>query len=119
MNKKELQKIINDFTDEELIIYNVLKEGYDNRVSKGFIEGITGIKERQFKSIVKSLRQHGIPVCSQVQNGGGYWIEWNKKEFGKFVYQMKIELEGYSKSIDKLIDIYKSLRGKDSNELFI
>jgi hypothetical protein len=119
MNKRELQKITKTFTDEEIIIYNVLKEGYENRVSKGFIEGVTGIKERKFKEILKSLRFKGIPICSQIQNGGGYWIEWNKKEFGKFVYSQKIELEGYKKSLTKLIEIYKSLRGKDSNELFV
>lgn len=119
MNKKELQKIIKNLNEEETIIYNILKEGYENRISKGFVAGMTGIKERKFKSIIKSLRFKGVPVCSQTTRGGGYWIEWDKKNFGKFVFEQKIEVEGYQKSLNKLIDIYKSLRGKDSNELFI
>lgn len=119
MTKKQLEKITKTFNDEEIIIYNLLKEGYENRISKGFIEGMTGIKERQFKVILKSLRYKGIPICSQATNGGGYWIEWDKKRFGQFVYEQKIELEGYQKSLQNLIDIYKSLKGKDSNELFI
>lgn len=119
MNKRELQKTIKTFTDEEIIIYNLLKEGYENRITKTEIENMSGIKERKFKEIVKLLRYKGIPICSQIINGGGYWIEWDKHTFGKFVYSQKIELEGYEKSLKKLIDIYKSLKGKDSNELFI
>lgn len=119
MTKKQFEKIIKSLTDDEIIIYNLLKEGYDNRISKNFIEGMSGIKERQFKKILKSLRYKGIPICSQTTNGGGYWIEWNKKRFGRFVYEQQTELEGYKKSLQNLIDIYKSLKGKDSNELFI
>lgn len=119
MNKKELQKIIKNLNNEEIIIYNILKEGYENRISKSYVRAMTGIKERQFKSIIKSLRFKNIPVCSQTTRGGGYWIEWDKKNFGKFVFEQKIQVEGYEKSLDNLIAIYKSLKGKDSNELFI
>lgn len=119
MTQKELNKILSNLTEEEAHVYNHLGNSYENRSSKRFVCSMTGYSTRKFRDLVRSLRFKGLPVCSQVSNGGGYWLEWNKKEFGKFVFQQKTEVEGYQKSLNKLIEIYKSLKGKDPNELFI
>ena len=119
MNKSELKDLVNTFSKDEYRVFSLIGVGEENRTYKSALTSYTGFSVRKIKEIIKSLRYKGIPVCSQVQNGGGYWIEWNKKNFGRFVYEMKNEVEGYKKSLDKMIEIYKSLKGKDSNELFL
>ena len=116
--KKELFNL-EKLTYDEFCVYNVIGKSKDNLSTKSYISNLTGYKEREIKSIIHSLREKGIPVCSQVTNGGGYWIETDKAEFGRFVAQQKIQVEGYIKALETMIDIYKSLEGDDSNELFI
>ena len=119
MTQKELNKIIENLTYNEYRVYSILEEGEDCKRTKADIANYTNFDVRTIKTIVKNLRLKGLPICSQTGFGGGYWIEWNKKRFGQFVAEQKIEVEGYLKSLDNLIVIYKSLKGKDSNELFI
>lgn len=119
MNKTELKNIMKELSKDEYRVFSLIGVGEENKTYKSALINYTGFAERKIREIVKSLRFKGIPVCSQVGNRGGYWIEWNKKNFGRFVYEMKNEIEGYKKSLDKMIEIYKSLKGKDSNELFI
>ena len=119
MLKKDKQALISKLEYEEYTVFKLLAEDRTNVRSKSYLTGMTGYSERELKTIIRKIRLKGIPVCSQVSNGGGYWIEWDKKEFGRFVAQQKIEVEGYQKSLNNLIDIYKSLKGDDDNELFI
>lgn len=119
MLKKDKQALISKLDYEEYRICSLLSEDRSNLKTKADLTGLTGYSERQIKTIIRKIRSNGIPVCSQVSNGGGYWLEWDKKEFGRFVAQQKIEVEGYQKALQNLIDIYKSLKGDDDNELFV
>lgn len=119
MLKKEKQTLISKLDYAEYRVCSLLSEERDNAKSKSYLTGLTGYSEREIKEIIRKIRLKGIPVCSQVSNGGGYWLEWNKKEFGRFVAQQKIEVEGYQKTLLNLIDIYKSLKGDDDNDLFV
>lgn len=119
ISKKDKQSLITKLEYEEYTVFKLLVESSTDARSKAYLTSLTGYSERELKNIIKKIRLKGLPVCSRVSNGGGYWIEWNKKEFGRFVAQQKIEVEGYQKSLNNLIDIYKSLEGDDDNELFI
>ena len=110
---------IKKFTELEYILYCALSKDKNNPVSKNTIYNLTGIKEREVKQLIKQLRKKGVPISSQISHGGGYWIEEDKKEFGRFVRQQQIELDGYKKTLEILKNIYKSLPGEDPNELFI
>ena len=110
---------VKSFNELEYILYCTISKDRTNPTSKSTIYSLTGIKERLAKQLIRSLRNKGVPVCSKICNGGGYWIEDNKEEFGKFVLQQKTELEGYKKTINILCKIYHSIPGEDPNELFI
>lgn len=110
---------VKKFSELEYILYCVLSKDKDNPTSKSTIYSLTGIKEREAKQLIKSLRKKGVPICSRVSYGGGYWIENNKQEFGRFVMQQQVELDGYKETLQVLKNIYKSLPGEDPNELFI
>lgn len=119
MLKKDKQTLISKLEYEEYTVCKLLAEDRADARSKKYLMNMTGYSERELKEVIRKIRLKGIPVCSQVSNGGGYWLEWDKKEFGRFVAQQKIEVEGYQKSLQNLIDIYKSLKGDDDNELFV
>lgn len=119
MLKKDKQALISKLKYEEYTIFKLLAEDQADARSKSYLRSMTGYSERELKDIIRKIRLKGIPVCSRVLNGGGYWVEWNKKEFGRFVAQQKTEVEGYQKSLNNFIDIYKSLKGDDDNELFV
>lgn len=119
MLKKEKLALISKLEYNEYTVCKLLAEDRADARSKSYLMSMTGYSERELKEVIRKIRLKGIPVCSQVSNGGGYWLEWDKKEFGRFVAQQKIEVEGYQKSLQNLIDIYKSLKGDDDNELFV
>ena len=109
---------VNEFSYEEFTLFKVISRDREVPSSKNYINSLTGFRERKIKELVKQLRSKGVPVCSQVTNGGGYWIEFDKKEFGRFVAQQKIELHGYIKSYQTMRHIYDRLDGEDENGLF-
>ena len=109
---------VEDFTYDEFILFNALSKDKTLPSSKTTLNSLTGFGTRKIKELVKQLRRKNVPVCAQITNGGGYWIEEDKKEFGRFVAQQKTQLDGYKKSYQDMRNIYNSLDGEDENGWF-
>lgn len=70
------------------IVLDVLRKGYENRVTIGYINKLTGIPKRTIVYILAELREFH-PVCSTKMEGGGVWIADCNKDIVKFIKEME------------------------------
>jgi len=71
------------------LVLDVLRKGYENRVTIGYISKLTGISKRQIGYILAELREFH-PVCSTRMEGGGVWVADCNKDIVKFVKEMEV-----------------------------
>lgn len=71
------------------LVLDVLRKGYENRVTVGYISKLTGIPKRRITYILADLREF-YPICSTKMEGGGVWIADCNKDIVKFVKEMEV-----------------------------
>lgn len=77
-----------ELTITQKAIVDLLRKGYENRVTLGYISKLLGISKRQVSYEILELREH-YPICSTTLNGGGLWIADCNKDIVKFVKDMQ------------------------------
>lgn len=94
---ENLQNIFKELTDYEKIVLSVLPVGKENAQYKKYFIDLLGIKEREFRDIIHSLRIKGIPICSNTTKG--YWVCKNSDELEEFI----LFLESYCINIEEVL----------------
>ena len=77
-----------ELTVTQQAVLDLLRKGYKNKVTIGYIAKFLGITKRQVGYILVELREH-YPVCSTTLDGGGVWIADCNKDIVDFVKRMQ------------------------------
>lgn len=73
---------------QQKTILDLLRKGYENKVTIGYISKLSGISRREVVYTLAELREF-YPVCSTTCDGGGVWIADCNKDIVKFVKNMQ------------------------------
>ena len=79
----------NKLNARQQLVLDMLRKGYENRITIDTISKFTGISKRQVGYILAELREFH-PVCSTRMEGGGVWIADCNKDIVRFVKEMEV-----------------------------
>jgi DNA-binding IscR family transcriptional regulator len=82
--------------------------GQDNRIKRMMLRVALHAKgyessDRHIREVIKALRRKGFLICSQAEDGGGYWLAKNRAEYEAF------RLAELSAKRDDLIETMKAM----------
>ncbi len=66
----------------ESLVYFAIPEGKENAVTRGYLAGILGLRDRQVRRTIAKLRELGFPVLSGDEPG--YWRSKDTDEIARF-----------------------------------
>ena len=88
----------------EKLILQAIPTGKDNALYQKDISTNLGIKTRDFRYAIHSLRLAGIPVCSSPYSG--YWMPETMEEFRELLGVLEAYLISHQETIDSLTEVY-------------
>lgn len=77
-----------ELTIKQQAVLDVLRKGYNNKVTVRYISKLLGISPRQVVYTLAELREF-YPICSTTLDGGGVWIADCNKDIVNFVKKMQ------------------------------
>ena len=83
-----------------------------NAATTDYLTGHTGLSVRELKSGISELRME-YPICSQLTDGGGYWLAENWEQAKEFIAVMEARRAGLDKTISVFRDHYASMLWED------
>lgn len=113
----EKNKLV-DMTGNEIRVYQYLKYGIKNRVTRDFLVSKTGISDREVRRAIHSLRDKGYPICSAVERPGGYWLCNDVDFLIWFIADLKTQRDGLSKAIRRMEKMLKDWGKKNEGMPF-
>lgn len=94
----------------EEIVKNMIPEGIENEkscyITQNEISALTGLKTRQVRYIVQTLREKGVAICS---NDNGYHIATDSKDLAYTLQRLRCQSITLKKTIDSLQKTYDKM----------
>lgn len=78
----------NELTLTQKCVLDLLRKGYENRVTLAYLTKLSGISKREISYTIAELREF-YPICSTKLDGGGIWIADCNKDIVKFIKEMQ------------------------------
>jgi hypothetical protein len=78
----------NKLTIKQKCVFDLLRKGYENKVTIGYLSKISGISRREIVYTLAELREF-YPVCSTTCDGGGVWIADCNRDIVNFVKRIE------------------------------
>ena len=88
----------------EKLVLQAIPKGKQNAKYQKEISTNLGIRTRDFREVIHSLRLAGIPVCSSPYCG--YWIPETMDEFRELLGVLEAYLISHQETIDRLTESY-------------
>lgn len=103
-----MTKKLTDLNENEIRVYQYLREGKKKARSREWLSNKTGLPDRNVRFAIGGLRAKGYPVCSTTQSPGGYWLCDNAEDLFSFVEHLKSQRDKFSKTIKRLEALLKN-----------
>lgn len=63
--------------------------GSDNAISKEYLEKVTCLSNRKVRELIENERRAGYLICSQMKDGGGYFIATDEFEIRRYIHEQR------------------------------
>lgn len=71
------------------MIYELLDWGAENALSRRDLVAITGLTDREVRRVVARERKRGLPIVTNTERGGGYYLPEGPEELARFIRSLR------------------------------